>query len=285
MLLALEDLHWCDELSLDVITHLARRLRSRPMLVVGTVRTDELDPDLPVRAWRSRLLLQRMAEEVPLTRLTTEETARMVTELLPQRVASPALVELVQRRSGGVPLHVEELVKALVQGHLSADPSYVPETLADAVGQRFGVLSTPARDVAVAAAVVGRSFDLELIASVVEQPDLVVADSVDELVERQFFQAEAERMVRVPPRPDPGRHRPHRAARDPPRPACPGRGARAAPSRAGRGRLPVGAPRGRRPAGRGVVGGCCRRRTGQCTVGPPRGPRPAPPGDPLPARR
>ena len=191
VLLALEDLHWCDELSLDVITHLARRLRSRPMLVVGTVRTDELDPDLPVRAWRSRLLLQRMAEEVPLARLTTEDTARMVTELLPQRVASPALVELVQERSGGVPLHVEELVKALVQGHLSADPSYVPETLADAVGQRFGVLSTPARDVAVAAAIVGRSFDLELIASVVEQPDLVVADSVDELVERQFFQTEA----------------------------------------------------------------------------------------------
>jgi DNA-binding CsgD family transcriptional regulator len=77
-----------------------------------------------------------------------------------------------------------------VQGHLSTDPSYVPETLADAVGQRFGVLSTPARDVAVAAAVVGRSFDLELIASVVEQPEPVVAGSVDELVERQFFQLE-----------------------------------------------------------------------------------------------
>ena len=85
VLLALEDLHWCDELSLDVITHLARRLRSRPMLVVGTLRTDELHPDLPVRAWRSRLLLQRMAEEVPLPRLTRTETARMVAELLPQR--------------------------------------------------------------------------------------------------------------------------------------------------------------------------------------------------------
>ena len=115
----------------------------------------------------------------------------MVTELVPQSDASAALVELVQQRSGGVPLHVEELVKALVQGRLSADPSYVPETLADAVGQRFGVLSAPARDVAVAAAIVGRSFDLELIASVVEQPDLVVAGSVDELLERQFFQAEA----------------------------------------------------------------------------------------------
>ena len=190
MLLALEDLHWCDELSLEVIAHLARRLRSRPLLVVGTLRTDELGPDRPVRGWRSRLLLQRMAEEVPLSRLTTAETAQMVTELLPQQVASAALVGLVQQRSGGVPLHVEELVKALVQGHLSADPSYVPETLAEAVGQRFDVLSAPAREVAVAAAVVRRSFDLDLIAAVVEQPDAVVAHSVDELLERQFFQEE-----------------------------------------------------------------------------------------------
>ncbi|WP_432476730.1 ATP-binding protein [Nocardioides sp. GXQ0305] len=190
VLLALEDLHWCDELSLDVITHLARRVRSRPLLVVGTVRTDELLPDLPVRAWRSRLLLQRMAEEVPLSRLSGSETTRMVAEMLPAQDASPALVELVQRRSGGVPLHVEELVKALVHGHLSADPSYVPETLAEAVDQRFGMLSAPAQEVGVTAAVVRRSFDLDVIASLAQQPEPDVAHAFDELVERQFLQQE-----------------------------------------------------------------------------------------------
>ena len=51
--------------------------------------------------------------------------------------ASRRLVELVHQRSGGVPLHVEELVNAAAQGHLSADPSYVPETLAEAIQQRF----------------------------------------------------------------------------------------------------------------------------------------------------
>ena len=190
VLLALEDLHWCDELSLDVITHLARRVRSRPLLVVGTLRTDEPRQDLPVWAWRSRLLLQRMAEEVPLPRLTGSETTRMVAEMLPERVATPGLVELVQQRSGGVPLHVEELVKALVGGQLSADPSYVPETLAEAVGQRFGLLSAPAQEVAVAAAVVRRSFDLDVVVSLVRQPEAEVAHAFDELLEHHFLQPE-----------------------------------------------------------------------------------------------
>jgi len=190
VLLALEDLHWCDELSLDVVTHLARRIRARPLLVVGTLRTDEPRQDLPVWAWRSRLLLQRMAEEVPLARLTGSETTRMVAEMLPERVATPDLVELVQQRSGGVPLHVEELVKALVGGHLSADPTYVPETLAEAVGQRFRLLSASAREVAVAAAVVRRSFDLDVVVSLVGQPESAVAPSFDELLEHHFLQAE-----------------------------------------------------------------------------------------------
>ncbi len=191
VLLALEDLHWCDELSLDVITHLARRIRSRPLLVIGTLRTDELHQDLPVWGWRSRLLLQRMAEEVSLPRLSGAETTRMVTEMLPGQVAVPGLVELVRQRSGGIPLHVEELVKALVQGHLSADPSYVPETLAEAIGQRFGMLSRPAQEVAVAAAVVRRSFDLDAIVSLARQPEPEVAHGFDELVEHHFFQQES----------------------------------------------------------------------------------------------
>jgi predicted ATPase len=40
-LLALEDLHWCDELSLEAVARLARRVPSLPLLVVGTLRTDE----------------------------------------------------------------------------------------------------------------------------------------------------------------------------------------------------------------------------------------------------
>lgn len=191
-LLTLEDLHWSDELSLEVIGHLARGLRRLPLLVIGTLRTDELHADAPVRAWRSRLILQRLGEEVRLPRLDLDETTRMVTELLPGgRRAGRRLAALVHERSGGVPLHVEELVHAAAQGHLAANPSYVPETLADAIRQRFGALAPSVQDVAVAAAVIRRSFDLELLGSVADVSAEDAAASVDVLVHLQFLHRES----------------------------------------------------------------------------------------------
>jgi DNA-binding CsgD family transcriptional regulator len=189
-LLALEDLHWCDELSLEIVAHVARRLPSLPLLVVGTLRTDELHRNAPVRSWRSRLLLQRMAEEARLARLDLGQIGSMVGELLPGRVVSRRLVELVHERSAGVPLHVEELVNAAAQGRLSADPSYVPETLAEAIHHRFAALSETARDTAVAAAVIRRTFDVDLLTAVRGSPAEEVATGLDELVERHVVQEE-----------------------------------------------------------------------------------------------
>lgn len=190
-LLALEDLHWSDELSLEVVAHLARRIRSLPLLVVGTLRTDELHDNAPARAWRSRLMLQRLAEEAPLARLGLADTDRMVRQLLLGRGASYRLVRLVHERSGGVPLHVEELVNAAATGKLSVDPSYVPETLVEAVLHRFRALSPAAQDVAVAAAVVRRSFDLPLLAAVAGCSEENAAGCLDELVARHFVQEES----------------------------------------------------------------------------------------------
>jgi DNA-binding CsgD family transcriptional regulator/tetratricopeptide (TPR) repeat protein len=134
-----------------------------------------------------------MGEEARLSRLDLEQTGRMVRELLPGQGESQRLVELVHQRSGGVPLHVEELVNAAAQGHLSADPTYVPETLAEAIHQRFDTLSAPAQDIAVAAAVVGRSFDLDLLAAVASCSAEDAATSLDELVDRHFVHEEPPR--------------------------------------------------------------------------------------------
>ena len=91
-LLALEDLHWCDELSLEVVGHLARRLPSLPLLVVGTLRTDELHQETPVRAWRSRMLLQRLAEEARLPRLDLDAHHPDGAGAAPVEPSLPALV-------------------------------------------------------------------------------------------------------------------------------------------------------------------------------------------------
>ena len=82
VLIVLEDLHWADELSLDVLGHLAGRLATRPVLVVGAYRSDELHSGLPMRELRARLLGQRLAEEIRLPRLGPDQTATVVSAVL-----------------------------------------------------------------------------------------------------------------------------------------------------------------------------------------------------------
>ncbi|HEY3651371.1 MAG TPA: BREX system ATP-binding domain-containing protein, partial [Streptosporangiaceae bacterium] len=111
VLIVLEDLHWADELSLDVLGHLAGRLAARPVLVVGAYRSDELYPALPMRELRARLLGQRLAEEIRLPRLGLVQTASLVSAVL-GRPAPGRVVAAVHERSDGIPLHVEELLAA-----------------------------------------------------------------------------------------------------------------------------------------------------------------------------
>ncbi len=85
VLIVLEDLHWADELSLDVLGHLAGRLAARPVLIIGAYRSDELYPSRPMRELRARLLGQRLAEEIRLPRLGLDQTAAVASAILGRR--------------------------------------------------------------------------------------------------------------------------------------------------------------------------------------------------------
>ena len=168
VLIILEDLHWADELSLDVLGHLARRLATRPLLVTGAYRSDELYPRLPMRDLRARLLGQRLTEEIRLPRLGLAQTAAMTSALL-GRPAPAQMVQAIHERSDGIPLHVEELLAAIDEDTLTPQSgaaiqaATVPDTLGDAVLSRVRHLAASTRDVASAAAVIGRSFDFDLL--------------------------------------------------------------------------------------------------------------------------
>ncbi|MDX6213824.1 MAG: hypothetical protein QOF82_2911 [Frankiales bacterium] len=189
LLILLEDLHWADRLSLDVLRHIAGRLAARPTLVVAAYRSDELYPGTPIREWRSRLLSQRLAEEVRVPRLSAAQTATLVSAVL-GRAAPAQLVTAIHARSDGIPLHVEELLAA---GDV-LEPSRLafPDTLADAVLARAQALDAEAREVADAAAVIGRSFDFDLLAAVSEADPAVVDRSLRLLRARYFVQAGAD---------------------------------------------------------------------------------------------
>jgi DNA-binding CsgD family transcriptional regulator/tetratricopeptide (TPR) repeat protein len=192
VLMILEDLHWADELSLDVLGHLASRLATRPMLVAGAYRSDELYPRLPMRDLRARLLGQRLAEEIRLPRLGPDQTATMTSAML-GRPAPAQVIAAIHKRSDGIPLHVEEFLAAIgddtltPQSGAAVQAAAVPDTLGDAVLTRARQLTAPTREVASAAAVIGRSFDFDLLTAVAEADPDEVADALRALQEAYFI--------------------------------------------------------------------------------------------------
>ncbi|HEU4921125.1 MAG TPA: AAA family ATPase, partial [Candidatus Limnocylindrales bacterium] len=187
-LLAFEDLQWTDEMSLEIIGEVARRRGDRPLLLLALYRLDDLAAGSSLREWRSRLLSQRLAEEVSLEPLTLDETAVATTLLLGTGLPAPRdVVAAVFERTNGIPLHIEELLGALpddsrLDGRRIRE-AQVPDTIEDAVLARVARLSPEARDVARAGAVIGRCFLPDVVAGMLDRPLLELEGAMEELVE------------------------------------------------------------------------------------------------------
>jgi DNA-binding CsgD family transcriptional regulator len=147
-----EDVHWADEATLDLIRFLGRRLEQTTTLLVATYRDDELGPRHPLRVLLGDVPSERRVALPPLSE-------RGVQALADGSEVDPA--ELY-RLTGGNPFFVTEV--------LAAGGAGVPESVRDAVLARAAKLGRPAREIADAAAVVGRHAELELLARVLDEP-------------------------------------------------------------------------------------------------------------------
>jgi DNA-binding CsgD family transcriptional regulator/tetratricopeptide (TPR) repeat protein len=129
--LAIEDLHWADEATLDVLRLLCRRIETLPALVIATLRDDELTQAHPLRVFRGDLAtvgaVGRLAIE-PLSRTAVGELAR----------GSPVDAEELYLRTGGNPFFVHQV--------LEGGGADVPATVRDAVLARAARLRTAASE-------------------------------------------------------------------------------------------------------------------------------------------
>jgi DNA-binding CsgD family transcriptional regulator len=184
--LVFEDIHWVDELTLEVIGEVARLAASKALLLVVTYRPEELPMGSIHREWRARLLTQRVAEEIVLARLRPEETAQVTTLILGTGLPAPRdVAEAVHDRTNGIPLHIEELLAAL--GDAATDgrtirEATVPSTIEDAVLARAQRLSSEAQAAARAGAVMGRCFSPEVLGGVLGRSPAELDGPLDELV-------------------------------------------------------------------------------------------------------
>jgi DNA-binding CsgD family transcriptional regulator/tetratricopeptide (TPR) repeat protein len=187
-MLIFDDLHWTDELSLEVIGELARHAADRPLFLLGGYRADEFPTQTIHREWRARLLSQRHAEEMRLRPLTVEETGVATTLILGGELPAPRdVVEAIHERTNGIPLHIEELLAVLDDDArtdgLRIREVHVPDTIGDAVLARLGRLSKDAVTLARAGAVVGRCFSPDVLAGIVDRPLSELEPTLQELVD------------------------------------------------------------------------------------------------------
>ncbi len=161
LLVVVEDLHWADRSTRDLLGFLVRNLRGGVALVV-TYRSDELHRRHPLRPFLAELDRSGRAERLELGRLGRRGLAELLAGIL-DGPAAPALVGEVLARSEGNPFFAEELLAAHLAG------SRLPLALRELVLARVEALSAAAQRVLAAAAVAGTRVDHGLLAAVVGQ--------------------------------------------------------------------------------------------------------------------
>ena len=180
--LVVEDAHWLDASSKELLGQLVHAARERPMLVIMTSRRplSEILTELDAGA----------AEEMVLGPLSLNEVRVMIRTTFGDEPVPREVVARIAERTDGVPLFVEELLRPLLHASAPANwhsvlteearPGSVPATLHEALTARLDRLGA-AKEVAQVAAVLGRSIELPTLAHVMEQPAERLADRLDAL--------------------------------------------------------------------------------------------------------
>ena len=160
VLLVIEDLHWADRETLEVLEYLADHVSRHAVLVVATLRDDEPGPggELVSALWARRAVLP-----ISLSPLDPAQSEVMLRGCLSAASLLPDLVDAVVARSDGVPFFIEELLAAALGEANSARA--VPDSIAAAVDARLGLLPEPTARFLGFAAMLGRNFDWHVVAA------------------------------------------------------------------------------------------------------------------------
>ena len=176
-LLVVDDLHWADTSSLEVVAFLVRRLRAKPVLVLTTWRPEETPPDHPARRILADAVRAGLGAAVALERLDRDGVA----ELAAAGGASAELAERLFEETQGLPFFVVEYLDAQADG--PADWS-LPPGVRGLLEARVTGTSEVAGQVIAAAAVLGRQFDLDLIRDVSGRNEEETVTALEELTRR-----------------------------------------------------------------------------------------------------
>ena len=180
VVLVLEDLHWADSSTRDLLRFLVRNAREARMLFIGTYRSDELHRRHPLRPLLAELQRLEGVDDIELGAFGAEELAEQLAGITGE-LPHPELVSAVLSRSGGNPFFAEELMAAGEAGLA------LPRSLRDTLDDRVRHLEGEAQRVLRIASVAGARVDHAILAEVAELPAPILTEAVREAVEHHLL--------------------------------------------------------------------------------------------------
>jgi class 3 adenylate cyclase len=193
LVLLVEDAHWVDPTTLELVEALIERIEQLPLLLIVTTR-----PDLvPIAARAGTCTVHTMQ------RLEPADADRLLQQVVGNKRLPPGLAEQVLSRTDGVPLFIEELTHSLLESGLLVERGgewkpvgrlerlAIPTTLRDSLMSRLDRIG-PSKEIAQLGAVLGREFAVALLAAVAEADAARLAGHLDRLVEARLLSRGAE---------------------------------------------------------------------------------------------
>ncbi|MBE3568057.1 MAG: AAA family ATPase [Thermogemmatispora sp.] len=190
LLLVLDDLHWSDQASLDLLCHLAQHQPTARLLILGAYREGEIMHRSAFERALAELERLRLLTTMILAPLTAEAVAELASGYLGAAV-DPAVSSLLAAQSEGNPFLAEELLRDWLESEaiaqkedggafclLAPNPSSLPSSILNAVRQRLARLAPATVELLRSASIIGRTFDVTLLARVTELDE----ESVEELL-------------------------------------------------------------------------------------------------------
>ncbi len=202
LIVILEDLHWVDPSTLDVISALARRREPAKLLLIGTYRpVDVVLSESPLKALKQDLLVRHLCHEIAIERLEESDIEEYLAKEYADNCFPPGLANLIHHNSGGNALFMVAIVREIVKrGLIVQDRGTwtlsaplqdiypgIPETLQQMLEIQFKQLSVEEQRILQSCSVAGEHFSVWAVAVMLETAPTSIEEICDQLAQREQF--------------------------------------------------------------------------------------------------
>jgi tetratricopeptide (TPR) repeat protein len=199
LLVTLDDLHWADGPTLQLLMHFIRGLTAASLLLVGSYRTVEVDRAHPLTDMLAELSREHTYQRVMLAPLPRDDLTALVTSLGGIAPAT-VVVDAIYHQTNGNPFFVGEIVRHLQEQQRDLTDSStatgkwdVPEGVHRVIGKRLARLGPDANLLLQASAVLGEPFTFDLLESMLDSETAPLLDALEEALRSGLIREEGPR--------------------------------------------------------------------------------------------